>query len=115
MLRGRSQLSTFMYSYRAYGGGGGHGASIIFLNVDLVLCCHLAAMIERMQSHMMDCCGTAVIYKTPSWERFDVTMPPSSFGLNSYCDPFRTRSIPRDFRQRMVNELAQHSKAARWV
>ena len=24
------------------------------------------------------------------WERFDVTMPPSSFGLNSYCDPFRT-------------------------
>ena len=24
-LRGRSQLSTFMYSYRAYGGGGGRG------------------------------------------------------------------------------------------
>ena len=24
-LRGRSQLSTFMYSYRAYGGGGGMG------------------------------------------------------------------------------------------
>ena len=23
-VRGRSQLSTFMYSYRAYGGGGGH-------------------------------------------------------------------------------------------
>ena len=28
-LRGRSQLSTFMYSYRAYGGGGGHEASVV--------------------------------------------------------------------------------------
>ena len=47
-------------------------------------------MIDRMQRHVMDCCGTAVIYKTQSRERFDVTMPPSSFGSNSYCDPFRT-------------------------
>ena len=74
-------------------------------------------MIECMQRHVMDCCGTAVINKTPSWERFDVTMPASFFGVNSYCDPFgHTRSIPRDFRQRVVNELAQHiMKAAGWV
>ena len=26
-----------MYSYRAYGGGGGHDASVLFLNVDLLL------------------------------------------------------------------------------
>ena len=87
-LRGRSQLSTFMYSYRAYGGGGGHDASVLFLNVDLLLM--LAAMVDRMQRHVTDCCGTVVIYKTLFWERFDVTMPASSFGLNSYCDPFRT-------------------------
>ena len=36
-LRGRSQLSTFMYSYRAYGGGREHDANILFLNVDLLL------------------------------------------------------------------------------
>ena len=36
-VRGRSQLSTFMYSYRAYGGGGGHDASVLFLNVDILL------------------------------------------------------------------------------
>ena len=80
-----------MYSYRAYGGGGRHDASVLFLNVDILLMLpHMAAMIERMQRHVMDCCRTAVIYKTPSWESFDVTMPPSSLGLNSYCDPFRT-------------------------
>ena len=27
-IRGRSQLSTFIFSYRAYGGGGGHEASV---------------------------------------------------------------------------------------
>ena len=32
-LRDRSQLSTFMYSYRAYRGGRGHDASVFFLNV----------------------------------------------------------------------------------
>ena len=38
LLRGRSQLSTFMYSYRAYEGeGGGHDASVLFLNVDILL------------------------------------------------------------------------------
>ena len=40
LLRGRSQLSTFMYSYRAYGGGGGgrgHDVSVLFLNVDILL------------------------------------------------------------------------------
>ena len=26
-------------------------------------CCHLAAMIERLQRHTMDCCATTVIYK----------------------------------------------------
>ena len=36
-IRGRSQLSTFMYSYRAYGGGRGHDASVLFLNVDILL------------------------------------------------------------------------------
>ena len=30
-LRGRSRLSTVMYSYRAYGGEGGHDASVLFL------------------------------------------------------------------------------------
>ena len=30
-VRGRSQLSTFMYSYRAYGGGGGHEASVLIV------------------------------------------------------------------------------------
>ena len=47
-------------------------------------------MIERMQRHVMDCCGTAVIYKTPYWERFDVTMSPSSFDkllLRSFTSP----------------------------
>ena len=37
IARRRSQLSTFMYSYRAYGGGGGHDASVLFLNVDILL------------------------------------------------------------------------------
>ena len=53
-----------------------HDASVLFLNVDLLLMlprCHLVAMIERMQRNVMDCCRTAVIYKTRSWERFDVT------------------------------------------
>ena len=65
-------------------------------------------MIEKMQRHVTDCCGTAVIYKTPSWERFDVTMTHSSFGLTPTAILF-----PRDFRQRVVNELAQHSKRHR--
>ena len=36
-LTGRSQLSTFMYSYRAYGGGRGHDTSVLLLNVDILL------------------------------------------------------------------------------
>ena len=36
-VRVRSQLSTFMYSYRAYGGGRGHAASVLFLNVVILL------------------------------------------------------------------------------
>ena len=31
---------------------------LIFFN-----CCHLAAMIERLQRHITDCCATALIYK----------------------------------------------------
>ena len=62
-------------------------------------------MIERMQRHVMDCCGTAVIYKTPSWKRFDVTMPPSSFGLNAYCDPFHDIL---EASRRVVNESLSH-------
>ena len=74
----------------------------------------MVAMIGRMQRHVTDCCGTAVIYKKPSLELFDVTMPPSSFGLTPTAMLFgHTRSIPRDFRQRVVNELAQHSKRHR--
>ena len=44
-------------------------------------------MIERMQCYVMYCCGTAVIYKTPYLECFEVTMPPSSFGLNVTSAP----------------------------
>ena len=72
-------------------------------------------MIERMQRHVTDCCGTAVIYKKPSWERFDVTMPPSSFGLTPSAILFgHTRSIPRDFRQRVVN-FPNIRNGAGWV
>ena len=63
-----------------------------------------------MQRHVTDCCGTAVITRShlDSWERFDVTMPPSSFGLTPSLLLLSFSDIPRDFRQRVVNELAQY-------
>ena len=42
---------------------GGTRPAYKFFNVDIFKCCHLAAMIERLQRHITDCCATAVIYK----------------------------------------------------
>ena len=44
-------------------GEGGRMPAYSFLNVDIFKCCHLAAMIERLQRYITECCATAVIYR----------------------------------------------------
>ena len=44
-------------------GRGARGQRTNFLMLIFLNCCHLAAMIERLQRHITDCCATAVIYK----------------------------------------------------